>query len=123
MVLLAVQNEQRCSDPPDPLIRAEGILDEPAHRDEGMGGRAGGGRGWKRRIEDQSADWPFGGERDGDAGAERFTPQDNPSGRITRGRKIVGGRRVEKQTGLRRFARRTAIATVRQPEQSKPVRG
>ena len=79
-VLLAVQNEQRCPDFPDPLVRAERILDEPAHRDEGIGGRADVGRGGERRIEDQSAGWPFGSERDGDAGADRFTPEDDFAG-------------------------------------------
>ena len=36
-VLLAVQNEQRCPDFPDPLVRPEGILDEPADRYERIG--------------------------------------------------------------------------------------
>ena len=103
-VLLAVQDEQRRLDPSDALIRPEGILDEPANGCEGISGRPDVGRGGERRVENKSADLAFGCKCDGDAGAERLAPENDPSGRNARGGEIVGGPRIQKEPGLGRLA-------------------
>src|SRR5262245_6904532 len=121
-VPFAMHDKQRGLDAPNAFIRAEGILDEPAHRQEGIGGTADVGRGGERRIEDEPTDLPLGRERNGDGGTKRLAPEHDPTRRNARRRKIVGRHRVQQQATLGGRSCRAAIAPIRKPEQSKPVR-
>src|SRR5262245_35676408 len=122
-VPFAMHDKERRLDASDAFIRAEGVLDEPADRYERISGSADVDRGGERRIEDQPTDLPLGGERNGDSGAKRLAPEDDPAWRNARHRKIVGRHCVQQQAALGGRPCRTAIAAIGKPEQSEPVRG